>query len=139
MVFYSARYNEVKRSVVNSDSIAIPENARLTNVKPNNGFTFKNERDANSETVNVAGGAAPVAAFTTDTVSGAAPLAVAFTNTSSDIDTANLTYIWHFGDGGISTSASPSHTYASAGTYVALLTVTDGTTSSYANVTITAS
>ncbi|MGI6374891.1 MAG: PKD domain-containing protein [Anaerolineae bacterium] len=35
------------------------------------------------------------------------------------------TYAWDFGDGGTSTSQSPSHTYAAAGSYEVTLTVTD--------------
>ena len=49
--------------------------------------------------------------------------AVDFTVVSS----ANITsYSWDFGDGGSSTSASPSHTYSSAGTYNVELTYSDG-------------
>ncbi len=61
---------------------------------------------------------APTAAFT------ATPtyLSVQFTNQSTG--TAPLTYAWDFGDGGSSTQASPSHTYATAGTYSVKLTVT---------------
>ncbi len=61
---------------------------------------------------------APTAAFT------ATPtyLSVQFTNQSTG--TAPLAYAWDFGDGGSSTQASPSHTYATAGTYSVKLTVT---------------
>src|SRR5262249_21110591 len=38
-----------------------------------------------------------------------------------------LTFNWVFGDGATSTSSSPNHTYQSAGTYTAQLTVSDGT------------
>jgi PKD repeat protein len=38
---------------------------------------------------------------------------------------APLTYAWTFGDGGTSTSQSPSHTYATKGEYTATLTVRD--------------
>ncbi len=46
-----------------------------------------------------------------------------FTNTSS-ILSGTLFYQWSFGDGGTSTSASPNHSYISAGTYTVKLLVT---------------
>jgi PKD repeat protein len=63
----------------------------------------------------------PVANFAADKTSGDAPLTVRFTDQStSAIDT----WSWTFGDGGQSTAASPSHTYAAPGTYTVSLTVT---------------
>jgi len=56
--------------------------------------------------------------------SGNAPLSVNFTSTVSGGKTP-YTYSWAFGDGGTSTSANPSHTFAAAGTYNVLLTVQD--------------
>lgn len=44
-------------------------------------------------------------------------LLVVFTNTSTDSDGTLASYEWKFGDGGRSTTASPQHTYAEAGTY----------------------
>ena len=65
--------------------------------------------------------AAPVAQFTGSPISGGSPLMVAFTNTS----TGNITsYAWTLGDGGTSTAASPSHSYAAAGIYTVSLKVT---------------
>lgn len=58
--------------------------------------------------------------------SGAPPLNVTFSSGgSSDPDGDPITYSWNFGDGGTSTQANPSHTYASAGIFTAVLTVTD--------------
>ncbi len=37
-----------------------------------------------------------------------------------------ITRLWEFGDGGTSTSSSPTRTYAAAGVYTVTLTVTDG-------------
>src|SRR6266566_618351 len=39
--------------------------------------------------------------------------------------TAPYSYSWNFGDGGISTAASPNHVYSSAGTFTVTLNVTD--------------
>ncbi|WP_180359817.1 PKD domain-containing protein, partial [Miniimonas arenae] len=45
--------------------------------------------------------------------------------TSTDPDGDALTYAWAFGDGATATGATTSHTYAAAGTYPMVLTVTD--------------
>ena len=63
----------------------------------------------------------PVASFT-DTVSG---LTANFTDTSTDSDGTIASHSWTFGDGGTSTAANPSHTYASGNTYSVTETVTD--------------
>ncbi|MFC3652526.1 protease pro-enzyme activation domain-containing protein [Dyella humi] len=68
-------------------------------------------------------GGNPAASFT-DSVSG---LTANFTNTSTDSGGTINAYSWTFGDGGTSTSASPSHTYTAAGTYTVTLKVTDNT------------
>jgi PKD repeat protein len=65
--------------------------------------------------------AAPVASFTTSTSN----LTANFTDTSIDSDGSIASRAWDFGDGGTSTVANPSHTYAAAGTYSVKLTVTD--------------
>ena len=65
--------------------------------------------------------AAPVAQFTGNPTFGGSPLTAAFTNTSTGSITS---YAWTFGDGGISTAASPSHSYAAAGVYSLSLKVT---------------
>ena len=84
------------------------------------------------------GNNAPVAGFT-DTVSN---LTVNFTDTSTDSDGSIASHAWNFGDGGSSTSANPSHTYASAGTYSVTETVTDNdgaSNSKTQSVTVTSS
>ncbi|MHA4773569.1 PQQ-dependent sugar dehydrogenase [Streptomyces sp. MSC1_001] len=87
--------------------------------------------DANSALYrieHVTGGHAPVAQATADVTSGKAPLAVSFSSAgSSDADGDALTYAWTFGDGGTSSAANPSHTYAADGQYTATLKVTDTT------------
>ena len=69
---------------------------------------------------------APVAKFTVSTDNGIAPLAVQFDATgSSDSDGTISSYKWNFGDTGTGTGSTVQHTYRSAGTYTARLTVTD--------------
>src|SRR5262249_56042968 len=84
----------------------------------------------------------PVAVASVSPLGGVAPLAVQFTGSgSSDPEFTTLTYSWDFGDGGNSTQANPSHTYANPGTYTATLTVTDqrnGTASQSVTVIVTA-
>jgi PKD repeat protein len=73
-----------------------------------------------------AGNAAPSAVITPPTCVGlVCNLSGA---TSADPNTGDaITYLWDFGDAtATSSSASPSHTYAAAGTYLVTLTVTDG-------------
>ncbi len=57
--------------------------------------------------------------------SGESPLDVSFKIDCSDDDITCVSYSWKFGDGGTSTEKNPSHTYETAGTYTAKVTVTD--------------
>lgn len=67
----------------------------------------------------------PTANFSATTVCAGSP--TQFTNTSTSNPTGQtMTYLWDFGDGGSSTSANPSHTYAQAGTYEVSLTASCG-------------
>ena len=68
----------------------------------------------------------PIAVAGSDKTSGTAPLTVTFSSSgSSDPDGDPITYSWAFGDGTTSTSANPTKTYSSNGTYNATLTVRD--------------
>lgn len=65
---------------------------------------------------------APTAAFT----AAASGLGVTVDGAgSSDADGTIASYAWTFGDGGTATGATASHTYAAAGTFDVVLTVTD--------------
>ncbi|WP_344801810.1 PKD domain-containing protein [Microlunatus ginsengisoli] len=78
--------------------------------------------DSVTKTVTTVANAKPTAAFSS-TVTG---LAVSFDGTgSADSDGSIASYAWDFGDGGTSTSATPSHTFAAAGDQSVKLTVTD--------------
>jgi PKD repeat protein len=59
------------------------------------------------------------------TLSGAAPLTVSFIGSATG-GTAPYAYSWNFGDGSATSSTqNPGHSYAAAGSYSAVLTVTD--------------
>jgi PKD repeat protein len=96
-----------------------------------------------SVTVNVAAAPAnqaPVAVVSAAPVSGPAPLPVTFSGAQShDPDGSIVSYAWSFGDGETSTAMSPTKTYATAGTFLARLTVTDNsgaTGSATVNITV---
>ncbi|MFC4262299.1 PKD domain-containing protein [Ferruginibacter yonginensis] len=66
------------------------------------------------------------AAFTNSTPTGCSlPETIIFQNQSTG--TGVLSYQWNFGDGGTSTSANPSHTYTTAGSFTVQLIVTNST------------
>jgi PKD repeat protein len=73
--------------------------------------------DAVTATTNVA----PTAAFTFSSEY----LVTGFSDTSSDSDGTLTNWSWNFGDGRVSSSKNPHHTYANKGTYTVVLTVTD--------------
>ncbi len=93
-------------------------------------------------TTNVSAVGNPLAASASATpTSGQVPLSVAFSGTATG-GTPNYSYSWDFGDGTTSTTQNPSHTYSTAGTYTAKLTVTDSASpanTASSTVTITAS
>lgn len=71
-------------------------------------------------------------AFYMTNVSG---LTVDFVNVSMINTFGNVSYNWNFGDGNYSFDATPSHTYATAGVYHTMLTMTvDSCTSMYETV-----
>jgi PKD repeat protein len=66
----------------------------------------------------------PTADFSADVTSGAAPLTVQFTDHSTQGGSKITAWQWDFGDSAKSTEQSPSHVYATAGTYGVSLEVT---------------
>jgi PKD repeat protein len=41
------------------------------------------------------------------------------------MERSSFSYVWTFGDGGFGNGRQPSHAYATAGSYIVTLTVTD--------------
>jgi len=85
----------------------------------------------------------PVAQASATPTSGIAPLTVTLSSAgSNDPDGSIASYSWNFGDGTAnSSSASPAHVYRNAGSYTAVLTVTDksgATATANASVTVSA-
>ncbi|WP_025615215.1 PKD domain-containing protein [Cellulophaga baltica] len=145
--------NGVEGTIVGTDiTIELPEETDLTTLSPviiHTGASISPESETSQDftnpviytvtaqdqtiqtyTVNVtvpSANQAPTAITTSDVTSGAPSLVVQFTgDTSSDPDTGDtLTYAWDFGDGNTATTANPSHTFTTAGTYTVTLTVTD--------------
>lgn len=67
----------------------------------------------------------PTAAFSFSPDNQCAGTTVSFSNASAGTGGFS-TYSWNFGDGGTSTATSPTHAYASGGSYTAVLTMSNG-------------
>jgi len=86
----------------------------------------------------------PTAVISATTTSGTGPLSVSFNGADSfDDDGSIVSYSWDFGDGNTASGSLVDYTYTAAGSYIAVLTVTDdgGETSSAViviNVTVQA-
>ncbi len=65
----------------------------------------------------------PLADFSASTLSGQAPLSVVFSDLSDAGDREITQWDWRFGDGGVSESQNPRHTYRTAGSFTVALTV----------------
>jgi len=108
------------------------------------GSSFTASVPAQSVTLYVVAGGTPNtppnAIASANPASGIIPLAVSFSGAgSSDPDGSIASYAWSFGDGSNASGITASHTYTSAGTFTATLTVTDNRgATGFQNVAITA-
>jgi hypothetical protein len=76
----------------------------------------------------------PVANFTANKTEGTTPLTIEFTDTSINSPTE---WKWNFGDGNTSNDVNPIHIYATAGKFIANLTVSNAGGTDTASKTIT--
>jgi len=79
--------------------------------------------------------AAPTISISASVNYGTIPLTVHFTS-QVESATSSFTYYWTFGDGGSSTSANPSHTYTTAGTYNVYCTLRGGAIATSNTITV---
>lgn len=86
-------------------------------------------------TVTVTVSPLPVVAFSAPITSGCAPLCVNFTDNSTVLGGATATWLWDFGDGNSSTSATPTNCYNNPGTYNVNLTVSSSVGGCSSNIT----
>lgn len=122
----------------NTSTIQSPTHTYAENGTYTVTLTVDDGTDTNTKAEDiVVGNVAPTANFTYV----ATNLSVVFTDASTDPNTGDtLTYLWDFGDNTNSTTQSPIHEYAAAGTYNVTLTVTDmyGLTDEYTEeITVT--
>ncbi len=94
-------------TVIDSDGLSDATTIDITVTQPSSGNT------------------PPIAITTATPMNGEAPLLVEFDASGSSDDDAIASYSWDFGDGTTGMGINPSHTYTSANTFTATLTVFD--------------
>jgi VCBS repeat-containing protein len=78
----------------------------------------------------------PVVTASALATSGVAPFGAAFTAVGTDPDGDVLTFTWAFGDQNIASGPQVTHTYDTAGTFDAVVTVSDGAATAHAGIQI---
>jgi chitodextrinase len=126
------------------------DNYRLAAISPyKNAGTDGKDVGANLDDIEAAIAAPPATAINqppsvtavVSATSGCAPLALTFTCSASDSDGQIVSYNWNFGDGQTASSAVSAHTYQSAGTFTAQVSVIDNagaTATASVNVNVSA-
>lgn len=94
----------------------------------------------NTDACNGVGASAPI--FISVNATPTADASFTQTNGSFTVQFLNnstnaTSYTWNFGDGNTSTSANPSHTYATGGDFTVVLTATNGSCSNTFNINLT--
>ena len=90
------------------------------------GWFSANENAILSHVTYNPGNRSPQAKLKASETAQAIPFAVQFdASESSDADADELSYAWDFGDGGTGSGVKPEHTYTTAGTFTAQVTITD--------------
>ncbi|MCP4436512.1 MAG: PKD domain-containing protein [Actinomycetia bacterium] len=138
-VNFTSTSNDVGGSIVSTEW-DFGDGATSTDANPTHTYLAAGSYDAtvkvtdnlggiasDSVPMTVTGNAGPVASASSDVTSGKTALTVTFDGSgSTDADDGIASWYWDFGDGDNATGATPAaHTYATAGTYSATLTVTD--------------
>jgi PKD repeat protein/Leucine-rich repeat (LRR) protein len=119
LMLHSNRFTDLPNSIttITGDFSCALGNNRFCNLSPSVvSWATANDPDwASTQTCTK-----PEVQITATPVSGQPPLTVAFT--ASNIGSSSIdTWSWNFGDGGTASLQNPSHTYTSAGTFVARL------------------
>lgn len=99
-----------------------------------------NKGGVGTETTQIVVNTPPTVTAGSDVITGATPLVVNFTSTPADPGGTVASVDWDFGDGGTATGVNVAHTYLAAGTFDAVVTVTDdlgGTATDTVTVTVT--
>jgi PKD repeat protein len=120
---------------------------RAVKLETSGGGTYFNPSEGAIATINITSGGTPNQPPSITSTASAAPNPatvsqnIAFSVSAQDPDNDPLTYAWDFGDGNTGSTASTNHSYATAGTYNATVSVADNhshTVTSSVSVTVNA-
>ncbi|MFB3880875.1 MAG: metallophosphoesterase [Armatimonadota bacterium] len=104
-------YRQFSKAAYHHITVDVSGNTATIKARGNDGVAF--------DSVTLTHPKPPIADFSATPTSGTAPCTVYFTDLSTNAPTS---WRWSFGDGGASTTRSPSHQYTAAGSYTVSLT-----------------